>query len=150
MDAENLANEKCYIDLVFSDVNLADLVSLKETLKGYLEQTSLNKTFFKDKNNAELCFCQTIDGTLYRGVVQVLYWDYNRHRSKLGKCLYITHAMISPRKGNILDSTLKEILQDERVDSVFIEAILDERLMAKFVEKGWQADGYANNVFIKK
>ena len=94
----------------------------------------------KSKNSKVLLFEQTVNGTLYRGYIKLVYFDANAIRLyNLGKCLYITHVIISPRKGNFLDPTLKEILQENtnKLDSIYIESIMSERVVEYFEENGW-------------
>ena len=102
----------------------------------------------KHKNLKLLLFAQTINDILYRGFVKVVYMDLTRFQN-LGKCLYITHVIITPRKGRILDKELKRILNDmpNLLDSVYIESILSDKVLESFVSNDWTA--YNNSVFIK-
>jgi len=146
---EDSEMEKEQVDMYFEGSIPSDIKPLKEVLEDYLENTPISQR--KSTNAEELIFAQTINGTLYRGYINVMYWNAGKFdRLKLGNCLYITHVIISPRGGNILDQTLREVLNNPKINSIYIEAIMSDEALASFIRKGWTADGYNNSVFLKK
>ena len=145
---EDSEMEKEQVDMYFEGSKPSDIKPLKEVLDTYLESTPISQRKFT--NAEDLIFAQTINGTLYRGYINVMYWNAGKFdRLKLGNCLYITHVIISPRGGNVLDPTLREVLNNPKINSIYIEAIMSDDALASFIRKGWTADGY-NNVFLKK
>ena len=145
--------EKSEVDSYFEANSEEEAVkkTLKEVLQEYVQTAELTtKSLDKSKNSKVLLFKQTVNGTLYRGFIKLVYFDASRLYN-LGKCLYITHVIVSPRKGNFLDPTLKEILQENtnKLDSIYIESIMSERVVEYFEENGWSVVG-GNNVFLKK
>lgn len=157
MDMENMnmeemekEMEKQEIDHMFQEKDISEIQPLYDVLRNFLDTTPISSMMHKHKNINLLLFAETINGVLYRGYIKAVYMDLTRLKN-LGKCLYITHVIISPRKGNILDRDLKRILHDApNVDSIFIESILSDKVLNSFVSKGWTLDNYSNNVFIKK
>jgi hypothetical protein len=102
----------------------------------------------KNRNAKTLLFSQSVNGMLYRGFMRVVYLDCSRFKN-LGKCLYITHIMISPRKGKFLNTDLKRILNDvSNIDSIYIESILSDKVLSSFIANGWTEDN--NSVLLKK
>ena len=141
--------EKDQVDMYFEGSDLSDIKPLKEVLDDYLENTPISARKFA--NQEDLIFAQTKNGTLYRGYINVMYWNAGKFdRLKLGNCLYITHVLISPRKGNILDETLKEVLNNPKIDSIYIESIMADEVLESFLRKGWTQVGQENSVYLKK
>jgi hypothetical protein len=137
--------------MYFEDISPSDVPSLQEVLNDYIDRTPVNKTMNKERNQEELLFAQVVNDTLYRGYIRVMYWDWSRKRPHpFPNCLYITHMMITPRGGNLLDTALKQVIHNPKVDTIYIESIMSDDLLAKFQDKGWTVDGYSNNVYLKK
>jgi len=141
--------EKDQVDMYFEASEPSDIKTLKEVLDDYLENTQVSARKFT--NEEDLIFSQTKNGTLYRGYINVMYWNFGKlDRLKLGNCLYITHVIISPRKGNILDETLKEVLNNPKINSIYIESIMADEVLESFLRKGWTQAGQDNSVYLKK
>jgi len=141
--------ERDEVDMYFEESETSDIKPLKEVLDDYLERTPISAR--KYTNQEGLIFEQTKNGTLYRGYINVMYWNSGKlDRLKLGNCLYITHVIISPRKGNILDETLKEVLNNPNINSIYIESIMAEEVLQSFLRKGWTQAGVDNSVYLKK
>lgn len=143
--------EKDQVDRYFeeSEHDPSDIKTLKEVLDDYLEDTQISARKFT--NEEGLIFAQTKNSTLYRGYINVMYWNAGKFdRLKLGNCLYITHVVISPRKGNILDETLKEVLNNPKINSIYIESIMADEVLESFLGKGWTQAGQDNSVYLKK
>jgi hypothetical protein len=82
-------------------------------------------------------FAETIGGVRYRGHIQFNYLDCALFRN-LGNCLYITHIIIHPRRGNFFKPTLEKILyENDNIDTVFVEAIMSDKLLQSFEDDGW-------------
>jgi hypothetical protein len=140
--------EKDEVESYFEDHDLDNIEPLYLVLSNYLQSTPISSMMNKDKNEETLVFKQTINGVLYRGFIKVNYLDCSRFK-KLNRCLYITHVIITPRKGKILDTELKRLLNDmTNIDSIFIESILSDKVIDSFSSNGWTIDG--DNAFIKK
>jgi len=140
--------EQQQIDAYFEGSDLSSIKPLQEALNDYLVETEVSPN--KLRNVREILFAQTVNGTLYRGFITVTFWNWNHgrvDRHRLGNCLYITHVMISPRGGNIIDVALKE-LNNPKINSIYIESIMAEEVIESFVRKGWTRDG--ENVYLKK
>jgi hypothetical protein len=142
--------EKDQVDMYFEGSDPSDIKTLKEVLDDYLENTPISPRKFR--NEEDLIFSQTKNGILYRGYINVMYWNAGKllDRFNLGNCLYITHVLISPRKGNILDETLKEVLNNPKINSIYIESIMSDEVLESFLRKGWTQAGQDNSVYLKK
>lgn len=149
MDIEaQLEMEKESIDNYFENIDEKSTESLYFTLRNYIENTTISEIKNKNRNAKTLLFSQNENNKLYRGYIRCIYLDASKLK-KLGKSLYITHALIYPRKGNILDRELRRLLHDlSHIDSVYIESILDDNVVSSFESKGWNIE--YSNAFIKK
>lgn len=142
--SEEEQQEKEAMDLYFDDVEEVQLQPLYETLTAFLANPS--------KRESELFFKQTKHGITYRGYLQLrCYRPPMRIRgSTLGNCLYITHVLISPRRGKFFEPCLRRILDEtSALDSLFIEAIRSDKIVEEMQRSGWQVVG-ENNIFLKK
>ena len=137
--------EKLAVDQYFEDININETLSLHDLLFDYVSKTNICK--IKHRNGKDLLFSQIENGILYRGHIKVMYLDYTWFKN-LNKCLYITHVIISPRRGKFLNRDLKILLNELNIDSVYIESILSDKVLDSFVSNGWIKDN--NSVMILK
>jgi hypothetical protein len=137
--------EKLAVDQYFEDININETLPLYNVLFDYVTKTNISK--IKHKNVKDLLFSQIENGILYRGHIRVMYLDYTWFKN-LGKCLYITHVIISPRRGKFLNRDLKILLNELNIDSVYIESILSDKVLDSFVSNGGTKDN--NSVMILK
>lgn len=140
--------EKMTIDEYFEEVNMKYVKSLYELLKIYLQNTKISNLKDKHYNLKTFLFTEKIDNILYRGHIRFNYMDCSKFKN-LGNCLYITHIMIYPRRGNFFKSTLKKILyENDNIDTIFIEAIMSEKVLKSFEDDKWIITD--NSAFITK
>ena len=137
--------EKLAVDQYFEDININETLPLYNVLFDYVTKTNISKIIHK--NVKDLLFSQIENGILYRGHIRVMYLDYTWFKN-LGKCLYITHVIISPRRGKFLNRDLKILLNELNIDSVYIESILSDKVLDSFVSNGGTKDN--NSVMILK
>lgn len=136
--------EKRVVDCYFDGINIDDVQSLYNVLLNYLSTTAISSK--KYINEQELLFSQMENDILYRGYIKIMYLDCSRFKN-LKKCLYITHVIISPRRGKFMDRDLRRILNESNIDSVYIESILSDKVLDSFISQGWIKDN--SNVILK-
>jgi hypothetical protein len=135
--------EKQAVDEYFEDIH--ETLPLYNVLYDYVTTTPISK--IKHKNAQDLFFAQTENGVFYRGHIRAMYLDYTWFKN-LGKCLYITHVIISPRRGQFLHRSLRQLFNELPMDSVYIESILSQKVLDSFVSKGWTQDNNNNSVIL--
>lgn len=147
------------IDLKFEEQKQtpATVPTLTEVINNYIQKVIATMRPHQKQNPLyqsppeELLFKEQRDSEdFYKGFID-LNLRNRRIQGQTYMTLYITHVMISPRGGNILDKVLKDVLlQNEAIDAVYIEAILSDHVLDRFVAKGWTQDGYGNSVYLLK
>ena len=148
---EDLELEQLEIDFKFEQQQqtIATVQTLTEVINNYIAkhaQSIQRQHPLYQSQPEELLFKEQRDGQdFYRGFID-LNLRNRRIQGDFRMTLYITHVMISPRGGNILDRVLKDVLwHNEAIDAVYIEAILSDHVVDRLKAKGWTQDGYENN-----
>lgn len=144
----NMELEKMEIDEYFERVDIEYIHSLYELLTSYLQNIKIVRMIDKHNKMKDSLFIKKDNKNLYRGFIRYNYIDCSNFQN-LGNCLYITHIMIYPRRGDFFKPTLKKILyENDNIDSIFIEAILSDKVLQSFIDNGWNIIN--NSCFITK
>ena len=135
MEDDDLELERLTVDSLCPD---SDYGTLSDALQSYIDSNAVSPK--RNKMN-EICFIENRNGIVYKGSMSFYYWNAAENvvpRKNLGKCLYITQFIISPRGGNIIEPILRqEIFQMPLIDSIYIESILSTSVQNKYAATNW-------------
>jgi len=127
--------------------------SLENVLNNYLIEQRNSQRPGPPQAQEEI-FEEETRQTRHRGFIQFKYFPESNRNPNLKKCLQITHVLIVPRGGNILDTVLRNVLNNpnnsDLLDSIQIQSILDSGAQLHFGKKNWTPENASSNTYILK
>jgi hypothetical protein len=141
---DNIEIESLDVESKFEENGNPEPGSLKDVLTTYLQSKTMPTQRIRHRYE-DLLFKQEKNGFEYRGYIRVGVGFINNK-----SCLSITHVVIAPRGGDLLNPTLTEILRDSPLQSIMIENVMSEYVIEKFIEKGWKRNDDSDSVYLVK
>ena len=138
--------EKEMVNRAFKNVGIDNYPPrLYNALQDYLDVRMLETTQPGQIDYKQILFMENKNDIMYRGFMILGIGLIDEK-----PCLNISHVMISPRGGNLLNSNLKLILENnQQLQSILIKDVISRTVRSKFQINGWKimVDG---SVYLKK